>query len=788
MQQNAVLNIAVQSLAEYCTAKGDLGGGGAGPSPERMQEGTIAHQRLQKRYAADEVLRYQKEVPLSLEIQREKYVLRLSGRADGIFTGENGAVTLHEIKSTYAAPSFITQPLSDAHVAQMLVYAYLYASQNNLEQIDMRLTYVSLPQQEEVDFLYQKSLAELQALFEEYIADYCLLGDTVMEDRRRLRLTADALAFPYTDFRPNQWEAASQVFTAIKNKNTLFLEAPTGTGKTIATLFPAIKALGQGLGEKIFYLTAKNQTGMVAADVLRLLRERGLHIKCLTLTAKEKTCLQEEMKCDPLLCPYAADFWSKLHDALPHLAHSMDFSTENIREAARQYQLCPHELALSLAELCDCVICDYNYAFDPLVRLKRFFTLGGGFLFLIDEAHNLVDRSREMFSAAFSRETVLTLRGKCKQLPRLYRALTRLNTAMRKLSELQMDTEEPMRFSEPPKEIGQCIQSILSRMDEYAMEGQLLTDGAWEHMKPLLQYQIISDLLKTEFYSIYTEGENRQFTLHLFCMHPSYYLREAMKKGRAAVLFSATLSPYHFYSAMLGGLEEEEKTFACRLPSPFPPENLLVCADFSVRTTFKERSGYHKAIAEKIKDTVDARKGNYLAFFPSFAYLFAVERELALLEPGWEVLVHRPDMTKTDRDAFLEAFQPDRDGALLGLTVLGSHFGEGIDLPGEALSGAIIVGVGLPQVCLERELLREYFEDQFQSGFDFSYVYPGMNKVAQAGGRVIRTAQDRGIILLLDQRFSRAPYRELLPQHWNVTPVTKKQPLQTLLREFWGNE
>jgi len=779
MQNLIVLPVAIQVLAEYCTAKGHLATSAGGT--QRLSEGIAAHKKLQKQYMSKEDMQYQKEVSLTFDCIREHYILRLSGRADGIFITDDEKTIVHEIKSTYIPCSLILEPQSLSHLAQMKIYAYIYAVQNNLSSIGMRLTYFSLEEEKEHSFCFEAGMEELTCEFEAFIEDYCLLADLCVQHKKELINSSEKLQFPFENYRSFQREAAAQVYTCVKEGNTLFLEAPTGTGKTIATLFPAIKALGNNLCEKIFYLAAKNQTLLVAADALELMRQNGLSIKSIVITAKEKSCMLKTVDCDAELCPYAADYFTKLHSALPEIGKNNNFNYSDIIAFAEKYQLCPYELSLSLAEICDVVICDYNYLFDPQAKLKRFFTLGGQYAFLIDEAHNLVERSREMFSATLTKEQILSMRALCRPMPKLFKALSKLNTAMNALA---AQKDEPyLILNEPPKEILHCVENILSKIEEYAFAGQPLPKDAVLGLKDLLRYVKISEQYSNEYYTTYCEGEKNCFSIQLFCLQPSPFIRDALNKGNSAVLFSATLSPYCFYFSMLGG---DESTYSYSLPSPFESENLLVCADYSIDTTYAARAASYAAIASRIYCACKTKKGNFMAYFPSFEFMNNVLAHFYQLEFDGKVLVHSSGFNKTQREEFLDQFIIEQEATLIGFTVMGSHFGEGIDLVGEALIGVIIVGVGLPMVNFQRQLLKEYFDETLDSGFDYAYTYPGMNKVLQAGGRVIRTHTDKGFILLLDRRFSREQYSALLPAHWHVNRVKNEHHLTEMLKEFWS--
>ena len=392
IMENTVIQLSAGELAEYCFPEGSLG---AMPSIDRMLQGTAAHKKLQNIYSENENIRYQREVPLENVVEYDGFSLKIQGRADGIFFDKKDYF-IHEIKSTYCKASSIHMPLKAAHKAQMMIYAYIYAKEHSLPYIQGRLSYFCLLEEKIVDFEYRFSFENLQKFFYELTDEYSRVVSRRLQAYRDFLCSARTLHFPFPHFRKGQREGAAQIYSAIKQNKNLFLQAPTGSGKTMMALFPAIKNMAQGDIEKIFCLSAKNQTMQVNEQALNLLRRQGLKIKSCVITAKSKACLMEDQDCSPEKCPYSQDFYKKLHDALPEILEQDDFCFDTIAAAAKKYEICPYELSLELSLEAQVILADYNYLFDPMVYLRRYFEQFGPYAFLIDEAHNLIERGRDM--------------------------------------------------------------------------------------------------------------------------------------------------------------------------------------------------------------------------------------------------------------------------------------------------------------------------------------------------------------------------------------------------------
>ncbi len=788
MNENSnTVRISVRNLVEFILRSGDLDNRTGGKAElQAMQAGSRLHRKIQKRMGAG----YRAEVALKERVPMEGFDCILEGRADGIFT-EEGLTWIDEIKGVYRELERIGEP-EQVHLAQALCYGCIYARQQELQEIGIQMTYGNLETEELKYFRFRWTRADLEDWFGKLMKEYEKWARFQLDWKETCRGSIRSLEFPFP-YREGQRELAAGVYRTILRKKRLFIQAPTGVGKTISTVFPAVKAVGEGLGDRIFYLTAKTVARTVAEEAFRILRKDGLRMKNVTLTAKEKLCVCEAVECNPDACPCAAGHYDRINDAVYELLTEGpdEISRDVILEQAGKHQVCPFELSLDTASWTDVIICDYNYVFDPNVRLKRFFGEGvrGDYLFLIDEAHNLVERSREMFSAAVCKEDFLELKRKLKgRDKKTERALERCNRYLLGLKR-ECETWQLHENVDPFLLQLLSLSSELERLREEELEPELQKEVLefWFTVRDFLN---VADRL-SDNYVIYSELDgDGSFQLKLYCVETAENLRECLDKGRAAIFFSATLLPVTYYKHLLGDGED----YAIYVPSPFNRENrlLLLGQDVSSRYTRRNRAEYEK-IAGYLNGMVNGKQGNYLAFFPSYRMMQAVyESYRELYGEETELLIQKTGMQETEREAFLDAFRQGGEAAreekksLLGFCVLGGIFSEGIDLKGEALIGAAVIGTGLPQICNEREILRQYYEKKEMDGFAYAYRYPGMNKVLQAAGRVIRTDRDAGVILLLDERFREPDYRRMFPMEWEDIRFCRLPEAGTVLQDFWN--
>lgn len=779
------VRISVRNLVEFILRSGDLDNSrGSSGDKEAMLKGGRLHRKIQRSMKGN----YQAEVSLKRESEYEDTIIQVEGRADGIFT-EDGEVWIDEIKGTYGNLQAMEMPVP-VHRAQAMCYGWIYGEKEGLSQIGIQMTYSHLDTEDTRRFREIFSMEELKKWYQELLDAYHKWIAYSLSWKKERNASMTDLQFPFP-YREGQREIVSGVYHTVSSKKTLFVQAPTGVGKTMSAIFPSVRAIGEGKGETLFYLTAKTITGTVAWEAFHTLRENGLKFKVTAITAKEKLCFLDSPECTPEKCPYAKGHFDRVNDAVYELWTTEEvYSREVIRAHAEKWQVCPFEMCLDLSVWVDGVICDYNYAFDPNVHLKRFFgeNISGDYIFLIDEAHNLVERGREMYSAEISRQTLFTLRKKIrKHFPKLARALDKASRQMLELEEDLKASQNPYQVLSNPGVLPVTFLTISGELEEILEEKNLEE----ELRKEILEfYFVVRDFLNVselvdENYVVYTEcfGEN-DFRLRLFCVNPAANLSEYLKKGRSAVFFSATLFPMLYYRELL---TTETDAYGIYVQSPFSAKNrrILIGSDVSSRYTRRNHTEYRK-IAEYISRCVWQRQGNYMVFFPSYRLMEDVyqvyEEEFSV---DWVRCIRQnSDMTEREREEFLEEFQ-SREGTLVGFCVLGGIFSEGVDLTGESLIGAIIVGTGLPQIGSEREILKEYYDRKKQSGFDYAYRYPGMNKVLQAAGRVIRTKEDRGVILLLDDRFLGRDYGEIFPREWKDRSSCRLNTVEEAVSRFW---
>ena len=779
------VRISVRNLVEFILRSGDLDNSrGSSGDKEAMLKGGRLHRKIQRSMKGN----YQAEVSLKRESEYEDVIIQVEGRADGIFT-EDGEFWIDEIKGTYGNLQAMEVPVP-VHRAQAMCYGWIYGEEEGLSQIGIQMTYSHLDTEDTRRFREIFSMEELKNWYQKLLDDYHKWISCSLSWKKERNASMKDLQFPFP-YREGQREIVSGVYHTVSSKKTLFVQAPTGVGKTMSAIFPSVRAIGEGKGETLFYLTAKTITGTVAWEAFHTLRENGLKFKVTAITAKEKLCFLDSPECTPEKCPYAKGHFDRVNDAVYELWTTEEvYSREVIRAHAEKWQVCPFEMCLDLSVWVDGVICDYNYAFDPNVHLKRFFgeNISGDYIFLIDEAHNLVERGREMYSAEISRQTLFTLRKKIrKHFPKLARALDKASRQMLELEEDLKASQNPYQVLSNPGVLPVTFLTISGELEEILEEKNLEE----ELRKEILEfYFVVRDFLNVselvdENYVVYTEcfGEN-DFRLRLFCVNPAANLSEYLKKGRSAVFFSATLFPMLYYRELL---TTETDAYGIYVQSPFSAKNrrILIGSDVSSRYTRRNHTEYRK-IAEYISRCVWQRQGNYMVFFPSYRLMEDVyqvyEEEFSV---DWVRCIRQnSDMTEREREEFLEEFQ-SREGTLVGFCVLGGIFSEGVDLTGESLIGAIIVGTGLPQIGSEREILKEYYDRKKQSGFDYAYRYPGMNKVLQAAGRVIRTKEDRGVILLLDDRFLGRDYGEIFPREWKDRSSCRLNTVEEAVSRFW---
>lgn len=786
-QEKTQISISVRQLVEFLYNTGDIDDRSSGKMRlEAMQEGGRIHRKLQRRAGAG----YHAEVPLKHVVSYEEYDLVIEGRADGIVYEETEMnvhpVMVDEIKGMYLEVERLTEPI-EVHQAQAMCYGYFFAVQNRLHKISVQLTYCNLDTEEIKRFCSEYDREELETWFLQLVSRYKKWADYQYEHRKRRQKSIQTLAFPFP-YRSGQKKLVQDVYRSIAREKNLFVQAPTGTGKTLATIYPAVQALGQDLGNKIFYLTAKSAAGLVARDTFLLLEKQGYEGNTVVITAKDKMCFLDERACNPESCPYAKGHYDRVNEAVyDFLQEEKVMDRERIFAWAKEYRVCPFEFSLDVVNWVDHIICDYNYVFDPNVYLKRFFAEGRKreYLFLVDEAHNLVERAREMYSQTLIKEEFLSVKRLLKPYgKKIESSLERCN---RDLLQFKRNCEKFAMV----KDMDRLIFS-LSRLAG-AFEELLQCDIVLPQRELVLEFyfKIRNFLYLSEYYDehyrLYCDyNEMGEFCFHLFCVDPSLMLQERINRSKSTIFFSATLLPIQYYKELLCS---DKDVYAIYAEPVFEKKQrlLLIGDDITSKYTRRTKDEYEK-FAGYIRKIVEKKKGNYMVFCPSYNMLDEIYAHfLKNVTKNCDVICQESSMSEKNRTAFLEEFEKKREHSLVAFCVMGGIFSEGIDLTKEKLIGVIVVGVGLPQIANQREVMRQYFQKMKGNGFAFAYLYPGMNKVIQAAGRVIRTAEDIGVIALLDERFLQWDYRRCFPREWDDAACCTLESVGQAVENFWDS-
>lgn len=743
-------------------------------------EGSKIHRKLQQ--SMDE--NYQSEVSLKTVYQGKQFDIQLEGRCDGIWQKEN-QIIIDEIKTGELAFEQLEDATLQLFMAQAKIYAYIYAMQEQLEEVVVMVRYFCTQDEKIDEYKNTCSFDELNSYFQETMKEYekwLIFLDKYRHNRQK---KLQALQFPYDNYRKGQRELSIAVYRTLSQEKCLFMEAPTGTGKTLSTLFPALKAMGEYNQGRIFYLTAKTITRQVALDTMKLFEEQQSEIKTIEISAKEKICFMNECKCNPDYCPFAKNYYQKQKLAIWDLLNNGHFySREQISEVAKKYECCPFELSLDLSLYSDVIVCDYNYLFDPQVYLKRFFELQEtDSYFLVDEGHNLISRAREMYSKALSLQLIKDFKKLLtKHHRKHHKILQQFIEYCEESRKLLKDRDYLFQ-----KELPDKLIDLGYRWSEYFRNFLLELKDEIPTWLQNLYFDLMSFLKISEYYddhfSFLVELVNHELQFKIFCLDPAHFIKQKLDFGKGSVLFSATLSPVQYYQNLLVG-HTDDLTF--RQSSPFNQNQFQVLVADYLPMTYKYRSQVVDSLCELIKKATDIKAGNYFCFFPSFSYMEEVYQRYIQLYPEAEVLIQSRELKDVEKEAFLANFQAQNEQVVLGFCVLGGVFSEGIDLKKNRLIGSIIVSVGLPQISKEQEELKRYFDEKNQQGFYYIYQLPGFNKMMQAAGRVIRTEEDRGVILLIDQRFSRKDYMQLYPSHWSKGVVVHDlSSMLNQLKQFW---
>ncbi len=775
------IRISAKDIVKFIYSGGDLTS--EFQSNKRALEGIEAHKYLQNKYQDDD----QKEVFVETIFECGNYCFHITGRMDGLLK-ENNKIIIEEIKSTKTDLELLELDTRPEHLMQGKMYAYIFAKNNNLKSINVRLTYIAVEGYATKSFNKRYNFSQLQKFFTKTIEDYTLWLEIYNQHQEKKMKSIVGLKFPFEEYREGQYKFMGAVYQTLIKEDILYSIAPTGIGKTVGSLYSALKTINNEV-EKIFYLTAKNAGKKIVVDTVNLLKKNGLICKTTVINSKEAMCLMDKVDCDPDICPYSKGFFNRLRDAVHDIfVHNDVYDMKLIKDYGKYHSICPHEFSLELSNYSDLVICDYNYAFDPRVHLIRYFEDDYySPKLLIDEAHNMVDRSRSMYSCSISKESLINLRKAANKVKPSVRS--RIKILLDYIDVFVKDNEiEKAQFfyqDELDDILLNYTEAITSKLERVLAENKKFTkrdkvlDGYFE----LLQFVRISEFYNENYkYIIQVIDENIVITLS--CLDASNYILDTIKnRVSGVVLFSATLFPVDYYVKLI--TKGEGKTIS--IPSPFKQSHLGLFVDDSTSTRYRDRQRSIGNIIDSIYALAETKIGNYIVFFPSYVYLNMVLEEFNCED--YQMLVQTRNMSLYQRNVMLNEFNTINDKSKVAFFVLGGSFSEGIDYIGEMLSGVLIVGVAMPQFNKYNELLRNHFDDEFNQGFDYAYTFPGMNKVIQAVGRVIRTNHDIGVAILFDDRYSHAKYKDLFPRNWShALRIQKGQYLQSYLEDFWKKQ
>lgn len=771
--------ISVKEIAELLYGSGNITSDRV--LQTRAMEGIEIHQYWQNQYTEFD----SKEVFVKTSFEHEDIQLDISGRIDGILVRED-QIILEEIKSTKLDFEYLEESTFPAHMVQAKLYAYMYMLQNNQKKIKILLTYIQVEDRDVLQFEKSFSFKMLSTFFEKTILKYLSWLEKLTKHEDERQKSIEGLTFPFPDYRLNQRELMAHIYRNVLDKGILYATAPTGIGKTIASIFSCLKAINSSK-QKLFYCSAKNDGKTIALDTVKILEENGLIAKTCCITAKDSMCLLKERDCDPEVCKYANGYYKRIYKAIDDLYQSESiYSKEILKQYGKKHKVCPFEYSLDISNYSDIIVCDYNYVFDPRVHLIRYFEEDNYQpILLIDEAHNMVSRSRDMYSATIRQETfekMLDLSRYLKPSPRreIQKGLDYFQEKeIDYLLEVDFITKEGLDqgLLTILKRLLTKFDQILSTEKKIPLKSQVM-DVYFE----VYQFVRISDFFNQEYIFVY-EKINDKMEISMKCLNASEFIKRTIEDhAEACTFFSATLDPIHYYKTLISANAGNDM----KLVSSFKQDHLLLIAIDEVSTRYKDRNDSIQKVLEVSKTLVESKKGNYIIFFPSYQYLNMIADELKFDPENVELIRQERNMSLFERNSTLTMFKTSSEKTQVGLFVMGGVFGESIDLIGDMLSGVVIVGVGLPQLSSFNNILKSHFDIEFNQGFDFAYTYPGLNKVIQAVGRVIRSETDRGIAVLIDDRFTSRKYYSLYPREWShLKVINEVNILKKTLKSFW---
>ena len=773
------LKLGIRELVEFCCRAGDLGNNN-GPGVKAL-DGLQTHQKVQRRYNA----LAEAEVRVGLHARIDDFEIELGGRIDLLFASESPP-RIEEIKTVYSHSSSHSgrDLLSDlaghgaeaVHWAQLKCYGACYAAEHQLDEVNLSLNRVSLFSQQEQREVEVYSRDRLDEFLQQTLRAYLQWQILVAKQRETTREQARALEFPFAEFRHQQRGFAGEVYRAIQNRQQLMVEAPTGSGKTISTLFPALKAIGENECDQIIYLSAKLSGQQQAVNAVELMQT---DVSYLLIQAKARSCpcnFDENEINDDGRCQRCIGFFDRLEPAREQLLRARKLGVEQIQASATEFNLCPFELSLQMLPWMDIVICDFNYVFDPLVQLSYFSTDQSRKLLLIDELHNLVDRARDMYSASITR-TQIESAQMADNSKEITSALKSIHLA---LDYVVRDQDEDESIStDLPLDLLRASQRFSEKLGFDIFSNKHIARETLEFSRSMFRFQCIAQLFSGHHRSR-AYKPFRQRELKLLCLNAFSFLHDCYPMFHAVCGFSATLTPTAYFQQALGFAPDSRNVV---LGSAFPANHLGVCIASYIDTSYRERERHIDNICDAIATCYRARRGNYLVFFSAYYFMQQVHQRFEERFADIKTLLQQREYDAAAQQHFLQQFF--EENGQLGFAIMGGRFAEGIDYRGDALIGAIIVGVGLPQLSSEQKLIQQDFDALQLDGFDYAFRFPGLIRVKQSAGRVIRGEQDRGVVVLLDRRFQHSAYARYLPAHWNPQHCGDTQTLEHALRTFW---
>ncbi len=806
MNLNISENSVEISMLEICQSVSRRGSIGTFPQKSFHPKDSAACKYLEKKLTESAFRHNFKELSTSVDFDGITY--KIKDTADSFyFDGEKCCLEL--VRST-SQKNLSLRP-DNFNAVRLISLGYLASKQLNIDSVELIFTNVSNEGSESNSIVRVRDKKYLEEKFFSYLSK--IHPSVILEaERKKSTLpTIEKIKFPYANIREGQRDLIEMCYGAISRNEILFAAAPTGIGKTISTLYPAIKAMGGGKCDKIFYLTAKASTRREAFSAIKKMHEAGAKIRAIILSPKEYMCKNDtgrllfgvgEYLCSAEKCPLTRGYYDRVDAAISELLSKYNgFTPSLIFEAAAKYSICPYELSLDLSQKCDVIICDYNYVYDPRVYLRRYFDVNSEdtappkkYVFLVDEAHNLLDRAREMYSSTLTRSTFEKL---FSVLPReetaLNEALINVIKGFHKLRWLCADnifTDESgiahgfYISREPLISLNEALGAFVKASSSWLPKNQ--SNPLYQNVntvnKLVRDYETIM-LYYDDAFRTYVTIDGGDTEVRLFCLDPSRILNICHNRSISTILFSATLTPIDYFADVLGG---GRNYASISLPSPFTRDNLCIAATRHISTRYEDRDNSVPRIVSAIAAVVSKKKGNYIVYFPSYSYLRNVASLFKKKFPKVQTRVQTRNMSLPEKEDFLSFLKDDEGVLRIGFCVLGGSFSEGVDLPGGRLIGSIIIGVGLPQISNEQNIIREFYDIKCDRGYDYAYTYPGMNKVLQASGRVIRREEDRGVVVLIDDRYESPEYRALFPEHWNdIKFANSASSLAEIIEDFW---